>query len=165
VAARFSSGAGLKAIASFVTVLVLALGVGACAETDAAATRNAYVRQLNAAQERLARAATEVKASITDASSVRQDRRTLVRYGTTMGGIVKTLRTVAVPANTRPEHAALVAALAEFRTEITAIVIELRSPTTRAIDDADHRLRDATKTFDAKLGAAVSAINRKLRAG
>jgi hypothetical protein len=148
-----------------VTVLVLALGVGACAETDAAATRNAYVRQLNAAQERLARAATEVKASITDASSVRQDRRTLVRYGTAMGGIVKTLRTVAVPANARPEHAALVAALAEFRTEITAIVIELRSPTTRAIDDADHRLRDATKTFDAKLGASVSAINRKLQAG
>jgi hypothetical protein len=145
-----------------VTLVVLALGVGACAETDAAATRNAYVRQLNAAQERLARAATEVKASITDASSVRQDRRTLVRYGAAMGGIVKTLRNVMVPANARPEHAALVAALAEFRTEITAIVIELRSPTTRAIDDADHRLRDATKTFDTKLGASVSAINRKL---
>jgi hypothetical protein len=146
-----------------VTVLVLALGVGACAETDAAATRNAYVRQLNAAQERLARAATEVKASITDASSVRQDRRTLVRYGAALGGLVKTLREVAVPANAGPEHAALVAALAEFRAEISAVVIELRSQTTRAIDDADHRLTEATKTFDAKLDASISAINRKLQ--
>jgi hypothetical protein len=82
-----------------------------------------------------------------------------------VGGIVKTLRKVAVPANARSEHAALVAALAEFRTAITAIVIELRSPTTRDIDDADHRLADATKTFDAKLGASISAINAKLKAG
>jgi hypothetical protein len=44
-----------------------------------------------------------------------------------------------------------------------AIVIELRSPTTRAIDDADHRLTDATKTFDGKLGASIRAINRKLQ--
>ena len=102
---------------------VLALGVGACAETDAAATRNAYVRQLNAAQARLAQTATEVKDAITDASSVRQDRRTLVRYGAAVGGLVKTLRNVAVPANARSEHAALVAALAELRTEITGIVI------------------------------------------
>jgi hypothetical protein len=146
-------------------MLVLALGVGACAETDAAATRNAYVRQLNAAQERLARTATEVKGAITDASSVRQDRRTLVRYGAAVGGLVKTLRKVEVPENARSEHAALVAALAKFRTEITAIVIELRSPTTRAIDDAAHRLTDATKTFDAKLDASLRAINRKLQAG
>jgi hypothetical protein len=148
-----------------VTVLVLALGVGACAETDAAATRNAYVRQLNAAQARLAQTATGVKDSITDASSVRQDRRTLVHYGAVVGGLVKTLRNVAAPANARSEHAALVAALAEFRTSITAIVIELRSPTTRAIDDADHRLADASKTFDAKLGASITAINRKLKSG
>lgn len=146
------------------TVIVLALGLGACAETDTAATRNAYVRQLNAAQERLARTATEVKGAVTDASSVRQDRRRLVRYGAAVGGLVKTLREIAVPANARPEHAVLVAALADFRAVLTAIVIELRSPTTRAIDDADQRLTDATKTFDGKLGASIRAINRKLQA-
>ena len=145
------------------TVIVLALGIGACAETDAAAIRNAYVRELNAAQEQLARAATEVQGAITEASSVRQDRRTLVRYGAAVGGLVTTLRNVTVPANVGPEHATLVAALAEFRTEITAIVIVLRSSTTRAIDDADRRLADATKTFDTKLGASISAINRKLQ--
>ena len=145
------------------TVIVLALGISACAETDAAATRNAYVRELNAAQEQLVRAATEVQGAITEASSVRQDRRTLVRYGAAVGGLVKTLRNVTVPANAGPEHATLVAALAEFRTEITAIVIVLRSSTTRAIDDAARRLAEATKTFDTKLGASISAINRKLQ--
>ncbi len=44
-----------------------------------------------------------------------------------------------------------------------AIVIQLRSSTTRAIDDADHRLADATKTFNAARGEAIRAINEKLR--
>jgi hypothetical protein len=148
-----------------VTVIVLAVGLGACAETETAATKNAYVRQLNAAQQRLARAATEVSRAITDASSVRQDRRTLLQYGAVLGGLVRTLRAVAVPVNARPEHAGLVAALARFRKEISGIVIELRSPTTRAIDNADHRLTEATKTFNASLGESISAINRKLQAG
>jgi len=152
-----------KAIASFATAIVLAVTLGACAQTEADAARNAYVRQLNAAQARFARTATEVSGAITDTSSVRQDRRTLVHYGAVMGGLARTLRAVSVPAQARPEHAGLVAALAEFRKQISSIVIELRSPTTRAIDDADHRLAEATKTFNAKLGASISAINRKLQ--
>jgi hypothetical protein len=145
-------------------MVVLALGLGACAKSDGS-TKNAYVRQLNAGQARLARAASEASGAITDASSVRQDRRTLVQYGAVLGGLVKTLRAIEVPANARPEHAGLVAALARFRKEISGIVIELRSPTTRAIDDADHRLTEATKTFNASRDEAISEINRKLRAG
>jgi hypothetical protein len=145
-------------------MVVLALGLGACAESDGS-TKNAYVRQLNAGQARLARAASKASGAITDASSVRQDRRTLVQYGAVLGGLVKTLRAIEVPANARPEHAGLVAALARFRKEISGIVIELRSPTTRAIDDADHRLTEATKTFNASRDEAISEINRKLRAG
>jgi hypothetical protein len=147
-----------------VTAIVVALGLGGCAETDAVATRNAYVQQLNAGQARLARTATEVSGAITDASSARQDRRALVHYGAVVGGLIRTLRGVEVPADARAAHAALLAALATFRREISAIVIELRSPTTRAIDDADHRLTDATRTFNDKLAASISAINATLRA-
>jgi hypothetical protein len=145
-------------------MVVLALGLGACSETDGS-TKNAYVRQLNAGQARLTRAASEASGAITDASSVRQDRRTLVRYGAVLGGLVRTLRGVEVPEHARPEHARLIAALAAFRKEISSIVIQLRSSTTRAIDDADHRLADATKTFNASRGEALRAIDKKLQAG
>ncbi len=145
-------------------MVVISFALGACAESDGS-TNNAYVRHLNAGQLRLTQAASEASRAITDASSVRQDRRALVRYGAVLGGLVRTLRGVAVPQNTRPEHARLVAALATFRKEISSIVIQLRSSTTRAIDDADHRLADATKTFNAARGEAIRAINEKLRAG
>ena len=39
---------------------------------------------------------------------------------------------IIVPAEARGEHAGLVGALAAFRMQISSVVIELRSPTTRA---------------------------------
>lgn len=150
---------------SLVVAGMLALSLGACAETDAAATRNAYVRQINAAQARLARTDAEVAGAITKTSSVRQDLRSLVHYGAVVGGIVRMLRAVAVPAGVRAEHAGLVAALAGFRRELSAIVIVLRLPTTHAIYEADRRLEAATTSLDAKLSASIRAINAKLKAG
>jgi hypothetical protein len=150
---------------SLVVAGMLALSLGACAETDAAATRNAYVRQINAAQARFARTDAEVADAMTKTSSVRQGRRSLVHFGAVVGGIVKTLRGVAVPAGVHAEHAGLVAALAGFRKELSAIVIVLRSPTTHAIDEADRRLEAAKTSFDAKLTASIGAINAKLKAG
>lgn len=154
-----------QAVASLVVAGVLALSLGGCAETDAAVMRNAYVRQINEAQARLARTDAEVVGAITKTSSVRQDRRSLVHYGAVVGAIVKTLRGVAVPAGVRAEHARLVAALAGFRKELSAIVIVLRSSTMYAIDEADRRLKAATTSFDAKRRASISAINAKLKAG
>jgi hypothetical protein len=150
---------------SLVVAGMLALSFGACAETDAAAMRNAYVRQINAAQARFGRTDAEVAAAIAKTSSVRQDRRSLVHYGAVVGGIVRMLRGVAVPAGVRAEHAGLVAALAGFREELSEIVIVLRSDTTHAIDEADRRLKVATTSLDAKLRASISAINAKLKAG
>lgn len=69
-----------------VTVVVPALGLGAGAEIGEVATGNAYVRQINASQARLTQVAGEVHGAITDMSAVRQDRRTLVRYGAVLEG-------------------------------------------------------------------------------
>ena len=140
------------------------LALGGCAGSEATDARNDYVRALNAAQERFARTAQQVSGAIGKGSSVRRERRTLVRYGAGVAGLVKTLRSLAVPADVRSEHAELVGALAGFRTEISAVVVRLRSGTTRGIDEAHRRLTGATITLDAKLGEATRAINRTLQA-
>jgi hypothetical protein len=145
--------------------LLAALAIGGCARSEATTARNDYVRALNAAQKRFARTASQVSGAIGKGSSVRQERRTLIRYGAELAGLVKTLGSLAVPADVRSEHAELVGALAEFRTEISAVVIRLRSGTTRGIDEAHRRLTGATITLDAKLGEATRAINRTLQAG
>ncbi|MGH2942284.1 MAG: hypothetical protein ACRDLN_05880 [Solirubrobacteraceae bacterium] len=144
--------------------IVLAVALGGCAGSEATAARNDYVKALNAAQERFARTAEQVSGAIGKGSSVRQERRTLVRYGAEVGGLVRTLRSLTAPGAVRTEHAGLVAALAEFRREVSAVVIRLRSGTTRGIDEAHRRLTGATITLDAKLGEATRAINRKLQA-
>lgn len=152
------------ALASLVVAIALVLPLGGCAGREETTARNDYVRALNAAQERFAGTATQVSGAIGKGSSEGQERRALVHYGARVAGLVRTLRSLAVPAEVRSEHARLVGALAAFRREISAVVIRLRSGTTRAIDEAYRRLMGATITVDAKLSEATRVINGKLQA-
>jgi hypothetical protein len=150
-------------LASLATAILVVVSLGACAGTDADAARNAYVRALNAAQERFARTASKVSSAITKESSVRQDHRTLVRYRATIDDLVRKLRSLRVPSDVRTEHDRLVTALVRFRREVSTATRDLRSPSTRGVEDARRRLVGATMTLNAQLGEAVIAINRELQ--
>lgn len=152
----------LARIALLATAIALAAALSACGGQDNAA-KNDYVRHVNAAQTRFAGAVTKVKRDITETSSARQDRRSLIAFGSTIDDLVATLRAIKAPPDVRNEHRRLVSAMAGNREELAAIIARMRSSGAAAFADVNRRLVAATVTVNARLRSATAAINAKLR--
>jgi hypothetical protein len=135
---------------SFALVLALAgaVALGGCGdETNSRDAKNAYVREVNAAQAQFAATVTSVSQEITPKSSPNQDRRTLERFETAIGDVVERLHGIDAPSDVQAEHKQLIAAMTGFGTEIEKATAALRNPSTRSIAEAiaaiNSKLRDA----------------------
>lgn len=150
-------------IASLTMAIVLAAGVGGCAgQQTAAADKNTYVRQINAAQTRFADSVRKVSAQ---ASSPSQYRRTLESFRAAVGGLVGTLRSIRTPVEARAAHGRLIATMSAFGREIAVARSSIVAVTPQVIGAVQRRVSAAIVNVNARIGSAVAAINARLAGG
>ena len=137
-------------------------GLVACGGSDEREAKNAYVRQVNAAQAEFAQTVTTVSERITDKSSSRQDRKTLEQFQTAIDDVVTDLRDIEVPGAVEAEHAQLVKAMSGFGSDIRGAISALRNPTQANIEEARKTITAAAQTVNVRIQAAIAAINSKL---
>ena len=143
--------------------LVGAVALGACGdEANSREAKNAYVREVNAAQTGFASNVTSVSQKITPKSSATQDRSTLERFETAIADVVKQLQGISVPKDVETEHKQLIAAMTDFGGEIKKATDALKNPDTRSIAEAQRAITTATQTVNGQIDAAIAAINSKL---
>jgi predicted small secreted protein len=148
-------------VGGVVAVLVtLTMALAACG--DDKEQKNAYVRQVNAAQTEFASTITKVSQSITQKSSAAEDQRTLRRFEAAIDNVVGDLRGIEVPEDVESEHGRLVAAISGFGDDISKANEALRDPTTRTLELAQQRIAKATRTVNARIDSAIASINVKL---
>ena len=145
-------------------MLLAFVGVGlvACGGSDEREAKNAYVRQVNAAQAEFAQTVTTVSERITDKSSSSQDRKTLEQFQTAIDDVVTDLRDIEVPGAVEAEHAQLVKAMSGFGSDIRGAISALRNPTQANIEQARKTITTAAQTVNVRIQAAIAAINSKL---
>ena len=149
--------------ASLASAGALLLALAALAGCGGDSSENtAYVEQVNAAQTEFAATVTRVSREITPTSSSRQDQRTLARFAGAIDGVVGDLRRIEVPAEVRPEHDRLVAAMTGFGRDIDEANDALRRPSRRTLAAAQRTISRATTTVNSRINAAIGAINVKL---
>ncbi len=127
-------------------------------------TKNAYVREVNAAQAEFATTVTDVSQQITPKSSSSQDRRTLRRFQTAIDDVVSKLRRIDVPSSVRAEHARLVEAMSAFGADIERANAALRNPSSRELERAQRQIAASTQRVNVRIDSAIAAINSKLDA-
>ena len=134
----------------------------ACGGSEEREKKNAYVREVNAAQTEFAQTVTTVSERITDKSSSSQDRKTLEQFQTAIDNVVTDLRDIDVPGAVDAEHAQLVKAMSGFGSDIRGAIRALRNPTQANIEEARKTISTATQTVNVRIDAAIAAINSKL---
>ena len=154
---------GALRIIALTALLLGAIALNACGGDDDRDAKNAYVREVNAAQTGFGNTVSAVSQQITPKSSVNQDRRTLQRFEDAIEDVVKQLRGIEVPEDVEAEHKQLIAAMTDFGSEIRKATAALRNPTTRTIDEARRTIASASQTVNGQIDAAIAAINSKLR--
>ena len=154
----------LRTLALVLLVAAGAVTLAACGgDSDTREAKNAYVREVNAAQTQFATTVTSVSQEITPKSSPNEDRRTLERFETAIKDVVETLRGIDVPEDVEGEHKQLIAAMTGFGDEIEKATNALRNPSTRSIAEAQRAISTATQNVNGQIDAAIGAINSKLR--
>jgi gas vesicle protein len=152
----------LKSVALLLLAFA-ALALAACGGNDDREEKNAYVREVNAAQAEFAQTVTTVSERITEKSSSSQDRKTLEQFQTAIDDVVTDLRDIKVPGAVDAEHAQLVEAMSGFGSDIRGAVSALRNPTQQNIQEARKTITAATQTVNVRIDAAIAAINSKLK--
>lgn len=154
---------GALRILSLLAALVGAVALSACGdEANSREAKNAYVREVNAAQMGFASNVSSVSQQITPKSSATQDRRTLERFETAIADVVKQLQGINVPTDVETEHKQLISAMTRFGDEIKKATDALKNPDTRSIAEAQRAITTATQTVNGQIDAAIAAINSKL---
>ncbi len=141
---------------------VAALGPAACGGDDDREAKNAYVSEVNAAQNDFATNVETVAQRITPKSSSSQDRKTLEQFQAAISEVVTNLRRIDVPDGVQSEHDQLVGAMSGFGDEIENATKALRNPDSRTIAEAQRTIQTATQTVNLRIDAAIAAINSKL---
>jgi hypothetical protein len=147
---------------SLVALLVAAVALSGCGdEANSRAAKNAYVRELNAAQKEFATNASTVSQQ-GKTTSIGQYRRTLRRFEDTIADFATKLRGITVPRIVQDEHEQLVAALTRFGTDFEQVTRVLNNPNARALGEAQNAITTATQRANARIEAAAAAIDSKL---
>lgn len=155
---------GRMRIAPLLSLLLAAMLLVACGGSAERERKNAYVREVNAAQNEFAETVTDVSERITNKSSPKQDRKTLRSFEAAIEDVVAKLRAIDVPEDVQAEHKQLTEAMAGFGTEISKATDALDRPTTRSIAEAQRAITTATQNVNGQIDAAIAAINSKLGA-
>lgn len=152
-----------RGVASLVAPILAVMALAACGGGSTTKEKNAYARQVNAAQMKFASTVETVAQQTGQANSVTQQQRTLRRFETAIEGVVGDLRRIDAPSEVSKEHEQLVSVMRRFGDDIGQANDAMRSPTPLGIESARRRLKSATQSVNARVDAAVAAINVKLR--
>jgi ElaB/YqjD/DUF883 family membrane-anchored ribosome-binding protein len=150
--------------ASIVTPILAVVALAACGGGTGTQDKNAYARQVNAAQTKFALTVSTAASeeSKGDQGTARL-QLTLRRFRTAVDGVVRDLRHIDAPSEVSKEHEQLVSVMSGYGDEIGRTIEEMRNPTPRVAQRAKQRLDSAQRTVTAQVNAAIAAINVKLR--
>jgi hypothetical protein len=147
-----------------VAVMLLApASLAACGDGDTA-KKNAYVEQVNRAQEQFAATYERLAAQVTATSSPSEDRRTLRGFQTATDRTVSDLRKISPPEEVAELHRDLVAEITGYGEAIGTARMRLRDPSSiTQITRAQAKLAEETSQTSAAVNRTISEINARLR--
>ena len=155
-----------RRVASIVTPILAVAALGACGGGTSTKEKNAYARQVNAAQTKFA---TTVSTAASKESkgerSISSLQLTLRRFRAAIEDVVRDLRDIDPPSEVSEEHGQLVSVMSGYGDAIGRTIEEMRNPTPREAQLARQRLDSAQRSVTARVNAAITAINVKLRGG
>lgn len=151
-------------VAALFALAFAALALGGCGGGDEdRKAKNAYVREVNAAQSAFALTVDTVAERIArKRSSSSQSRKTLEQFQSAIEDVVKDLRAIEVPGSVQSEHDQLVSVMSGFGAQIKKANAALRNPTSRNIGEARNTIATATQTVNVRIDSAIAAINSEL---
>jgi hypothetical protein len=149
--------------AAIVTLILAVAALGACGGGTGTEERNAYAKQVNAAQTKFAVTVSTTADESGGARSLRRQQRTLERFHSAIEDVVRDLRNIDPPSEVSKEHAELISVMRSYGDEIGRTSEAMRDPTPRGLQLAQQRLNAARQSVNARVNAAITAINVKLR--
>jgi len=152
--------ARLARTAFLATLLVAALALAACGgdNTD----KNAYIRELTAAQTQYQTKAKRIEEDATPTSTPSQDRRTLGRFAAVIGETIAALRAIKPPREVNAEHKAFVDVFVNWHDDVERFTKAIAKPTRNGVERAQRQIAVANQTFNQSLRQAGTNIDAKL---
>jgi hypothetical protein len=144
--------------------LVAAVALVACGDSGTSTKeKNAYAEKVNAAQTKFATTVTSVSQSGGASNSISRQRETLRRFEAAIESVVRDLNAIDPPSEVTKEHAQLTRVMSGFGKAIGDANAAMRNPTPRGIEQAQQSVATATQSVNARVNAAIAAINVKLK--
>lgn len=147
-------------IAFLATLLIAATALAGCGGDNT--KKNAYIRELTAAQTRYQMNAKRIEADATPTSTPRQDRRTLDRFSRAIADTIAALRAIDPPSEVIAEHKAFVDVFVAWHDDVQRFTRAISKPTRRGVQRAQRQIAVANQTFNQSLRRAGTDIDAKL---
>ena len=144
-------------------LLILVAGALVAGCGDDAEERNAYVDQVNRAQQSFANTVQELSGQITEGSTTDSDRETLGRFETAIDGVVGRLRSIEPPEEVSTQHTELVETIDRYGNEVSDAVVALEGDDPEELLTAQRELLEATGEVSADINRTIGEINRALQ--
>jgi hypothetical protein len=157
--ARLTRRFALIAAALVACVTLVACGDGGTSTKE----KNAYAEKVNAAQTKFASTVTTVSQSEGSNNSISHQRETLRQFEAAIDSVVRDLRAIDPPSEVTKEHARLTAVMSGFGKAIGDANAAMKNPTPHGIEQAQQQIATATQSVNARVNAAIAAINVKLK--
>jgi ElaB/YqjD/DUF883 family membrane-anchored ribosome-binding protein len=151
-----------RRFASTAAAVVAVAALSACGGTSTK-DKNAYAQKVNAAQQRFATSVGTVDQQSGSNASLAHQQATLRRFEQAIDGVVADLRKIDAPSDVTNEHDRLIAVMTSFGRDIGQATDSLRNPTQQGVERAKQRLATVTQSVNARVAAAIAAINLKLK--
>jgi hypothetical protein len=152
-----------RRVASTVMPILAVVALGACGGGTGTQEKNAYAREVNAAQTKFALTVSNASQDSGGEPSLRRQQRVLRRFHTAIEDVVRDLRNIDAPSEVSKEHSQLVSVMSGYGDEIGRADEAMRNPTPLGTQQAKDRLDSASRSVSAQVNAAIAAINVKLR--
>jgi hypothetical protein len=152
-----------RRLASIAAAVVAAASLSACGDGGTSTKdRNAYAQKVNEAQTKFASTVTTVSQT-GGQNSIRQQQKTLKSFQSAIESVVRDLRAIDAPSEVTKEHEQLTSVMTGFGKAIGDANAAMRNPTPRGIERAQEQVATATQSVNARVNAAIAAINVKLK--
>ena len=147
-------------IALLATLLIAAVAVAGCGGDNA--EKNAYIRELTAAQMQYQTNAKRIEKGATATSTPRQDRQTLDEFSAAIADTITALRAIEPPPEVAAEHKAFVDVFVTWHDDVERFTKAIKNPTRSGVQRAQRQIAIANETFNASLREAGTDIDAKL---
>jgi hypothetical protein len=154
----------LLLISSLLLLLLATLALGACGGgSNDVDNKNAYVRELNAAQSDFRSSAEEVSKQRVPGENAGKVR-VVQQLAAAIDKLVATMRGIAVPGAVRAEHQQLIHTMTGFRADVQTLTQTFRAGDARKLRAGLAAFKAAQLQADTRVDATIAAINSKLTA-